>query len=104
MAKFTINVPVETDLPVVTVDQDAAAPLLIGRHRFRLEVVDDSGNQSAPDEVVVIVADRERPTAVLRAPATVGAGRSFDLDGARSFDVGGGKIKKYIFTYLGPQS
>lgn len=104
MAKFTINVPVETDQPNVTVEQEAASPMIVGRHRFRLEVVDDSGNRSAPDEVVVIVADTERPTAVLRAPRTVSFGRSFTLDGSASFDVGGGKVKQYVFTYLGPQT
>ncbi|MBL8702372.1 MAG: hypothetical protein JNK67_28565 [Alphaproteobacteria bacterium] len=102
MARFTVNAPVETDQPTIAVDQDPAAPLVVGRHRFRLEVVDDSGNRSLPDEVVVIVADTERPTAVLRAPASVSAGRAFTLDGSRSFDVGGGKVKQYVFTYLGP--
>ena len=104
MAKFTINVPVQTADPTVTVDPDPQAPLVPGRHRFRLEVVDDSGNRSAADEVVVIVADREKPNAVLRAPATVASGAGFTLDGSRSFDVGGGQVKQYVFTYLGPQN
>ena len=103
MARFTVNTPVESADPAVSVDHDPAAPLVPGRHRFRLEVVDDSGNRSLPDEVVVIVADRERPTAVLRAPATVASGATFSLDGSRSFDVGGGRVRQYVFTYLGPQ-
>jgi hypothetical protein len=36
---------------MVTVD----AGLRPGRHRFRLVVVDDSGNRSSPDELVVTV-------------------------------------------------
>ena len=41
-------------------------------------------------------------TAVLRAPSIVGFGKSFQLDGSASFDVGGGKISRYVWTYLGP--
>lgn len=103
MAKLTLNVPVETDKPLVTVDVDPAKPLARGRQIFELVVVDDSGNVSAPDRLIVIVADRERPTAVLQGPSVVDVGRSFDLNGTRSFDVGGGTIKTYRFTYLGPQ-
>ncbi len=77
-------------------------PLPIGRHVFQLVVVDDSNNASMPDQVQVIVAEQDRPTAVLGAPQIVGAGRSFSLDGSRSFDVGGGEIVKYIWTYIGP--
>ena len=68
---------------------------------FQLEVVDDSGNVSAPDQIVVIVADRERPTAVLAGPQIVDLGKSFQISGERSFDIGG-SIKSFRFTYLGP--
>jgi hypothetical protein len=49
------------------------------------------------------VADQQNPTAVLGAPRVVGFGASFPLDGSRSFDVGGGRVVEYVWTYLGPQ-
>jgi hypothetical protein len=102
MAEFTINTDVATDTPTVEVTLSPDKPLTLGRQRFRLVVTDDSGNVSLGDEVVVIIADQDAPTAVLRAPSVVGFGRSFTLDGSRSFDVGGGKIIKWVWTYLGP--
>jgi hypothetical protein len=102
MAEFILNQDVETDIPTVEVTFTDNNPLRNGRHRFRLVVVDDSGNRSAPDEVVVIVADQERPTAVLDAPTTVAFGSSIELSGRRSFDAGGGQITEWIWTYLGP--
>ena len=102
MAKFTVNVPVDTASPTVVVEANPAAPLAAGRHRFSLVVIDDSGNESAPDTVDVIVADRERPTAVLQGPDIASVGKEFTLNGARSFDTGGGTIKVWRFTYLGP--
>jgi hypothetical protein len=101
MARFEVNVPIETDQPNVTVDVAQDAPLLPGRHRFELVVTDDSGNVSEPAALIVIVADRERPTAVLDGPEVVDFGRSFELSGRRSFDIGG-TIRAYRFTYLGP--
>jgi hypothetical protein len=86
----------------VEVTITANRPLALGRHRFRLIVVDDAGNRSAPDEVTIIVADRDNPTAVLRAPSPVAFGRSFNLDGSASFDAGGGRVVQYVWTYLGP--
>lgn len=102
MAKLEINVPFETDQAVIVVEVDPAKPLARGRHLFRLEVTDDSGNVSQPDQVVVIVADRERPTAVLQGPQVADIGKEFRLSGEKSFDIGG-SIKSYRFTYLGPQ-
>jgi len=102
MADFAVNVDVTTAEPTVEVTVGAAQPLAIGRQRFRLIVVDDAGNRSAADEVTVIVADQDAPTAVLRAPTLVGVGRSFDLNGSASFDTGGGRIVEYVWTYLGP--
>lgn len=102
MAEFVLNQDVETEEPNVEVTVTPNNALNLGRHRFRLIVVDDSGNVSTPDEVVVIVADSEAPTAVIRAPATVAFGSSFDLDGRRSVDAGGGRIVRYRWTYLGP--
>ena len=101
MAKLEINVPFETDQPVIVMEVDPAKPLARGRHLFQLEVTDDSGNVSAPDQIVVIVADRERPTAVLNGPQVADIGKEFPLNGEKSFDIGG-SIKSYRFTYLGP--
>ena len=103
MAEFVINADVVTDEPrvEVTVTPEQAAGL--GRQRFRLIVVDDCRQlRSQPDEVVVIVADQDAPTAVLRGPRITGFGRSFDLDGSASLDIGGGRIVQYVWTYLGP--
>lgn len=102
MAKFTINVPVEIATPNVVVEVNPQSPLAPGRHRFSLVVVDDSGNESAPDTLDLIVADRDRPTAVLQGPEIASAGKEFTLSGARSFDTGGGVVKTWRFTYLGP--
>lgn len=102
MAEFILNQDVETSTSGVEVTIAANNRLPVGRHRFRLIVVDDSGNRSVPDEVDVIVADTEAPTAVLSAPGTVAFGRSFELDGRRSVDSGGGTIARYVWTYLGP--
>lgn len=101
MAEFIINTEVKTETPTVEVTVSRDRPLPLGRHVFRLVVVDDSGNTSIPDDVIVIVADTEAPTAVLSAPRSVSLGRSFELDGSRSFDVGGGRITTYLWTYLG---
>lgn len=102
MPQLDINVPFETDQAVIVVEVSPDKPLARGRHLFQLEVVDDSGNVSAPDQVVVIVADRERPTAVLQGPQIADIGKAFRLSGEKSFDIGG-VIKSYRFTYLGPQ-
>ena len=50
----------------------------------------------------MIVADQDAPTAVLRGPRITGFGRSFDLDGSASQDIGG-RIVQYVWTYLGPE-
>jgi len=55
MARFNPNTPIATDTPVITVD----AGLSPGRYTFRLVVVDDEGNQSAPDEAVVTILSRQ---------------------------------------------
>ncbi len=102
MAEFTINAEVTTTEPQVEVTVTAERPLALGRQRFRLVVVDDAGNRSAADEVIVIVADQDAPTAVLRAPRITASGRSFNLDGSASFDAGGGRIAQWVWTYLGP--
>jgi len=102
MAQFNINLEVVTNVPVVEVTLSPDKPLPIGRQRFQLIVTDDSNNVSKPDIVEVIVADQDAPTAVLTLPSVVGFGRTFNMSGEKSFDIGGGKIVKYAWTYLGP--
>ena len=104
MAVFVINTDIATDTPTIEVTVSANQPLPLGRHRFRLIVVDDSGNKSAPDDVEVIVADQSAPTAVLNIPKVVNFGATFNLDGTKSFDAGGGKVVQYVWTYLGPSN
>jgi hypothetical protein len=103
MAEFVINQDVVTEEPRVEVTISPNNPMALGRQRFRLVVADDSGLKSAPDEVIVIIADQEAPTAVLRGPGIAAFGRSFELDGKASFDVGGGRVVRYMWTYLGPE-
>ena len=100
MAQFVIGTPVESAEPTIEVTVDPANPLSVGRHTFQLVVVDDAGNQSQPDSVVVIVKDSINPTAVLRAPSQVEPGTSFSLNGRASSDVAPGRVVKYIFTLV----
>lgn len=106
MARFVPNQPVIQRDPLVTVDANSG--LAIGAHRFRLVVVDDSGNESEPAFLDVIVQDKDKPTAVLdvvdasgaRIDTRVSAGRAFRLSAARSTDIGGGSIIEYRFTLV----
>lgn len=108
MAEFKVNVPVVQADPVVTVDVSANNPLPVGAHKFQLVVVDDSGNESEPAFLTVIVRDTEKPTAVLDMvnsdgkviDPSVGTGASFTLSAARSKDADPGVIKEYRFTLL----
>lgn len=84
-------------------------PLAIGSHTFELMVVDDSGNESLPAQVVVIVRDTARPTAVVRAADsdgrplprnTLGFGASLMLNAKGSLDAEPGKIVKYVWSLL----
>ncbi|MBI4874123.1 MAG: hypothetical protein HY822_05770 [Acidobacteria bacterium] len=100
MPAFVPGTPVETTEPTVEVTVDPQRPLPIGRHRFQLVVVDDSGNRSAPDTVDVVVRDSQNPTAVLRVASQVEFGKSITLDGRASSDVPPGKIARYIWTML----
>jgi hypothetical protein len=102
MAEFSPGTDIPTEKPTIEVTVSANRPLPIGRQLFRLVVVDDAGNRSQADQVEVIVADQDAPTAVLKAPRVVGFGKSFDLDGSGSFDVGGGTVARYVWTYVGP--
>ncbi len=99
MPEFRAGQPVVTETPEVEVTVAANAPLPAGRHRFQLVVADDSGNSSDPSVVEVIVRDTQKPTAVLDAPREVELGRSFQLSGRRSSDIGG-RIVRYTWTRL----
>lgn len=99
MPQFVTNQPIETAEPEVEVTVNPQAPLPVGRHRFQLVVVDDSGNVAEPDGAEVIVKDTRRPTAVLRTPTEVHFGQSFSLSERQSTDIGG-RIVKYRWTLL----
>src|SRR5688572_8960859 len=101
MANFVLNTPIETDVPTIEVTLSATNGLALGRHRFQLVVVDDSNNESAADVVEVRVIDSQRPTADITGPDSVPFGTSFPLSGVRSSDVGGGRIVRYRWTYIG---
>ncbi len=82
--------------------------LAVGQHRFSLTVTDDSGNQSTPAIISVIVQDTQAPTAVLDLRNAQGAqvingriefGSGFILDGSRSTDIGG-SIESYTWEIL----
>lgn len=100
MANFVVGSSQETTEAAVEVTVTPNTPLTVGKHRFQLVVVDDSGNKSLPDVVDVIVKDNKNPTAVLKVPAQVELGQSFVLDGRGSSDVAPGKVVRYIWTLL----
>jgi hypothetical protein len=100
MAQFVVGTPIETEEDTIEVTVDPQIPLSQGRHQFQLVVVDDSGNESNPDTVEVIVKDDTKPTAVLGAPGQVEFGATFSLDGRKSSDVPPGKVVKFIWTLV----
>ena len=106
MPKLDPGVSVTTPAARIQVDITPDAPLPPGPHRFRLVVTDDSGNQSTPATIEIIVVDDGKPTAVLDLIDANGArsttmkvpfGRSFTLSGERSSDVGG-SLTSYTWT------
>jgi hypothetical protein len=110
MPRFVPNQPVAQRDPLITVDSNSG--LAIGAHRFRMLVVDYSGNESAPNFLDMIVQDKvqnkDKPTDVLdvvdasgaRIDAPVRAGRTFRLSAARSTDSRGGRVVEYLFTLV----
>ncbi len=83
--------------------------LSVGGHTFQLQVEDDSGNISAPAQVLVIVLDTQAPTAVVTLANANGRpvpgnriafGSNFILNGKNSVDSGGGKIVSYNWSLL----
>jgi hypothetical protein len=101
MPEFKIGEKIETAEPRIEVTIDPANPLRPGTYRFQLVVVDDSGNESDPAFVNVVVRDTQRPTAVIDAPEAVEVGQTFEMTATRSFDAPGGQIVRYVWTLLG---
>jgi hypothetical protein len=95
--------------PTLEILVDRQNLLKVGKHTFQLVVTDDSGNDSAPAVVTVIVVDRDRPTAVIDVvnaagqtvppPVNLGFGEKFVLSGRRSTDIGG-TVKTWTWTLL----
>lgn len=94
-----LNQAFATTSNAFVVPQAAGNPLAVGRHRFRLIVTDDSGNQSQPTEAAVIVRDSIPPTAVLEGPRQVMQVQPFQLSAMRSSDVGG-NITQYRLSRI----
>ena len=101
MPEFRIGETLKTDSPTVDVEVGRESTLPVGSHVFQLVVVDDSGNESLPAQVKVVVRDTRRPTAVLRGPESVEFGRSFALDGSGSSDLPPGRLVSFSWTLLG---
>lgn len=99
MAIFKFGAPIESKEPNIAVEMDPNNPLPVGKHRFQLIVVDDAGNESLPVELVVTVADDQRPTAVIDGPSRVSFKEPFRLLGEKSFDIGG-KVVLWRWTLL----
>lgn len=96
--------------PQLDIAIEANAQLPVGKHVFRLVVVDDAGNESEPAVVTIIVADQSRPTAVIdvvdasggthpEPEFTIALGQRFGLSGRRSSDVGG-QVRTWRWTLL----
>ncbi len=84
---------------LLTINVDDQNPLSSGAYEFQLVVTDDSGNNSKPTTVRVIVADDQAPTAVIDAPDRVGLGQNFALSGKRSVDIGG-QLTRFAWTLI----
>ena len=88
--------------------QMGTGSLAVGKHSFQLTVADDSGNNSVPAQITVIVVDTTAPTAVvdltdangrLISNGQVSFGAGFVLSGKRSTDIGG-SIAAYEWEVL----
>ncbi len=84
---------------LLTIQVDASSPLRTGTYQFQLVVTDDSGNNSKPATVNIVIADDQAPTAVIDAPERVGFGQQFSLSGKRSIDIGG-QLTKFVWTLI----
>jgi hypothetical protein len=112
MAKLVpgIDTTVKSDEPLLDVLASVGTPLKPGKHVFQLQVSDDSGNTSDGASLTVIVQDLERPTAVIDLIGPAGQrisdpvvrvpfGKSFQLTGDRSSDIGG-VVKVWSWTLV----
>jgi hypothetical protein len=97
-----VNQPISAAPPdmILTIEVDPAKPLRIGTYVFRLQVADESGNNSPPVQVKLNVIDESLPTAVITAPERASFGKTFVLSSEKSFDTGGGKISKFVWTLI----
>lgn len=84
---------------LLSIDVDSQNPLAVGTYQFQLVVVDDSGNNSNPATVRVIIVDDQKPTAVIDSPTRVGFGQDFALSAKRSIDIGG-ELSKFEWTLI----
>jgi hypothetical protein len=84
---------------LLTINVDPQNPLLTGTYEFQLVVTDDSGNNSKPATVKIVIADTQAPTAIIDAPNSVEFAKDFVLSGARSLDVGG-KLSQFVWTLI----
>ncbi len=66
MPVLSVGQPLESKAPVLLVENKLA----VGQHRFSLVVVDDSGNESAPDVLVVTVRRPGVPPVRPRSPSS----------------------------------
>ncbi len=98
--RFKPGVTVRTKDPKLLIAADPQQPIPKGKWRFRLEVIDDSGNRSEPDHAVVHVRDTRRPVAVIKAPSQVELGEAFLLDASDSYDIPPGRVAWYCWTLL----
>ncbi len=102
MAQFTpgTDTTVKANEPSLEVAASRQAPLKPGKNVFQLIVEDDTGNQSEPATITIIVRDNVRPTAVIDFVEATGGtnpnptmevafGTKFALSGKRSSDVDG---------------
>ena len=96
-----LSQPIEGNAPdtSLVISVDPTRPMATGTYLFQLEVLDNSGNKSAPAQIRVSVLDDQLPNAIVTGPSTVSFAQSFTLDGSRSTDIGG-SIVKYIWTLL----
>jgi len=101
---------IKTDDPLLNVKVSSQNPLPIGTHTLELIVVDDSGNESKPAQVKVVVKDTTAPTAVLTIVDAAGRtltnntlefGASFGLIAKGSVDLPPGKITRYFWSLVG---